>query len=104
MSQFNLSPEMRLFLEGLLESNGISFTDEETRERMLSELFVRVDKFLTIMIVNELSEEDGGQFADMLERQEEQEKIQAFLHAKIPDFEAKVQGTLADFRAIYLGQ
>lgn len=100
----NITPEMRLFLEGLLESNGISFVDEQTREGMISQLYTRVDKFITLMIINELDDADNDKFAEMLEQDVPQGQVQDFLKHRIPDFESKVRGTLADFRAVYLGE
>lgn len=104
MSAYNISPEMQMFLHSLLESNGITFSDETTKQRMVEELFVRVDKFLSIMIVSELDDAGNDEFLAMLAQNKPQEEIQAFLKNKIPDFEAKVKNTLADFRDIYLGQ
>ena len=101
--QNQISPEMKFFLQNLLETKGIFFSDQATQEKMMQELYFRLDKFITIMIVQELDKEGNNRFAQMLQQNIPQEEIQAFLRSKIPDFDEKVKGTLVDFRNVYLG-
>ena len=97
-----IDPSVRLFLEDLLDEKGIFFSSPETREQMIQDLYVRLEKFILLTLAKELSPEDGNQLLQLIENQAPKSTIQAFLQLKIPDLNNKMANVLLQFKSIYL--
>jgi len=97
-----IDPDIRLFLDDLLDEKGIFFSSPETREQMIQDLYVRLEKFILLTLAKELSPADGNQLAQMIENQAPESTIQAFLQLKIPDLNNKMANVLLQFKSIYL--
>jgi len=97
-----IDPIVRLFLDDLLDEKGIFFSSPETREQMIQDLYVRLQKFFLLTLAQELSPADGNQLAQMIENQAPESTIQAFLQLKIPDLNNKMANVLLQFKSIYL--
>jgi len=97
-----IDPDIRLFLDDLLDEKGIFFSSPETREQMIQDLYVRLQKFFLLTLAQELSPADGNQLAQMIENQAPESTIQAFLQLKIPNLQDKLVDLFLTFRSIYL--
>jgi hypothetical protein len=97
-----IDPIVRLFLDDLLDEKGIFFSSPETREQMIQDLYVRLQKFFLLTLAQELSPADGNQLAQMIENQAPESTIQAFLQLKIPNLQDKLVDLFLTFRSIYL--
>ena len=97
-----IDPDIRLFLDDLLDEKGIFFSSPETREQMIQDLYVRLEKFILLTLAKELSPEDGNQLLQLIENQAPKSTIQAFLQLKIPDLNNKMANVLLQFKSIYL--
>lgn len=95
--------EIRGFLESLLDDAGMKGMDKDTHERMIKELFVRLDNYLATVIVDHLSDEDIDEFVKMNEEKKPQEEIQKFLAEKLPNAQQVFAQAFAGFRELYLG-
>lgn len=98
-----MPPEIRSFLEGMLQDANITTADDQTKEEMLKELFARFDNFMTSAIVENLKEEDMDEFIKMGAEKKPKEEIEKFITDKIPDATEVFSQAMMEFRDLYLG-
>ncbi len=98
-----IPPEVRVFLEGILQDAGMTIPDEITREEMIKELFVRLDHYITSVIIENLPPEHLDAFMKLNEEKKPMSEIQKFLLDKMPDTQEIFTRAFADFRDLYLG-
>lgn len=98
-----MPPEIRTFLEGILQDANMTSPDDETREEMLKELFARFDNYMTSSIVENLKEEDMEEFIKMGTEQKPKEEIEKFISEKIPNAQEVFSQAMMDFRETYIG-
>lgn len=94
--------EVRNFLEGLIDDAHMTLTDS-TREEMIKDLYVRLDNFITGVVVDNLPEAELDAFLKMNEEKKPQAEIEAYLKAKMPNYEEVFRNAFAQFRDLYLG-
>jgi len=97
-----IDPNIRLFLDNLLDEKGIFFSSPETREQMIQDLYIRLEKFVLLTLAKELSPKDGDLLLQMIENQAPQSTIQAFLQLKIPNLQEELINLFLTFKSIYL--
>lgn len=95
--------EIRIFLEGLLDDADIHAVDDQVRETMLQDLFVRLDAYIAASLVDMLPKENFDEFIKMNKENKPQQEIEVFLKEKIPDFAQKMTVVFGNFREMYLG-
>lgn len=95
--------EIRSFLEGLLQDSGMTSLDEQMREDMIQELYVRLDNFLTAQIVDNLPPEQLEPFIEMNEQQKSRQEIEDFLKTHLPNAQDVFAKAFVEFRNLYLG-
>lgn len=76
--------------------------DESMHEEMLSELFARLDNYMTSVIVQNIPPEHMDAFIKMSEEKKPQTEIEAFLKEKVPNAQEILTKAFADFRDLYL--
>lgn len=95
--------EIRKYLESLLSDANISTLDDETKEEMIKELYLRLDEHLTIAIVDNLPEEYMEEFMKMNEEGKPMAEIQMFLVTKMPNYNEVFSEAFDSFKQMYLG-
>lgn len=103
MEELSIPPEIRSFLEGLLQDAGMTTLDDVMREEMIKELFVRLDSFITSTIIDSLPTDRLDEFTQMSESGKSQEELQSYLSANIPNAGEVFQNAFTQFRTMYLG-
>ncbi len=98
-----MPPEIRSFLEGILQDANITTADEQTKEEMVKELFARFDNYMTSSIVENLKEEDMDEFIKMGTEKKPREEIEKFITDKIPNASEVFSQAMMEFRDLYLG-
>ncbi len=98
----SISPEIKSFLESLLSDAGMTTLDDETREEMVKELYVRLDHYLTNTIIENMPPEHLEEFVKMNESKKSMEEMQQFLTSKMPDAKGVFVKAFDDFRNMYL--
>lgn len=102
-SQFsNIPAEIKSFLEALLADAGITTIDDETRDEMVKELYVRLDHYLTNTIIENMPRENIEEFIKMNETKKSMEEMQKFLMDKMPNAQGVFVKAFDDFRNMYL--
>jgi len=102
MQQPNSIPEeIYTFLEGLLEQVGIN-VDEKTKNTLINELCVQLNKFLMIKIVDYLPEDELDGFVELMKTQPDQSALPQYLETHLPNAKETLITMFADFRDLYL--
>lgn len=94
--------EIHTFLEGLLEDAGMKVPSEEIREEMIKELYVRLDNYLTTVIIDNLPPQYLDAFIKMNEEGKEKAEIEKFLREKMPNSQNVFTKAFIEFRDMYL--
>lgn len=94
--------DVRNFLDGLLVDAQMKSLDDDMREEMVKELYVRLDNFLTSVILEKLPPENAEEFIKMNEEKKSKAEIEAYLKDKIPDASQVFAEAFANFRELYL--
>lgn len=100
--QLQIPAEVRSFLEGLLQDANMQSLDDAMREEMISELFARLDSYMTSVIIDNLPPEHLEEFTKMSEEKKSREEIEAFLKEKVPNVQEILTKAFMDFREMYL--
>ncbi len=99
-----VSGEARAFLVGLMQEAGLDILPPENREKIFSELAVRLDAKLTLAALESLPDEVVGEFKSLLSRDKTPFQISGFLNKNIPNIGEIYAKAFADFRKVYLGR
>lgn len=98
-----IPPEIHTFLDGLLTDAGITTLDNDTREEMIKELFVRLDHYITTVLIEKLPPENLDEFMKLNEEKKPMSEIQKYLMSKMPNAAEIFATAFAEFRDLYLG-
>ena len=101
-TKLEIPPEVRSFLEGLLNDANMTTLDENMREEMINELFARLDSYMTSVIVDKMPPENIEEFIKMNEEKKSRAEIEAFLKEKMPNAQEVLTRAFMDFREMYL--
>lgn len=94
--------DIRAFLDGILTDANMTLTDS-MREEMIKDLYVRLDNFITGIIIDRLPDQYYDEFIKLNEERKSQAEIEEFLKSKIPDYQTVFRDAFAQFRELYLG-
>lgn len=98
-----ITPEIRSFLESLLADANMTTLDDGVKEEMISELYARLDNFLSSHLVDSLPPEEVENFITMNGEGKSKEEVEQFLKDKIPNSEQVFTDAFIEFRNMYLG-
>jgi hypothetical protein len=101
-NQVQIPPDIRNYLEGILQEAGMLTLDDQTKEGMIQELFFQLDNFLASLIVKNLNAEDLEVFIKMNEEKKSKEEIERFVQEKLPDAQATFTNAFSEFRRLYV--
>jgi len=101
--QLQIPAEIHTFLEGILQDAGMTTLDNEMREEMIKELFVRLDNFMTTAIMDNLPPDKLEEFTKMAEEKKTMAEMQEYLKTNIAGAEEVFTKALLEFRNLYLG-
>ena len=101
MDQQQIPPEIRSFLESMLKDAGMVATDD-IKEQMLQELFIRLDSYITSIIVDNLPAENLEAFMKLNEEQKDKQEIEKFIKDNLPNSQDIFAKAFVDFREMYL--
>ncbi len=102
-NELQMSDEVRIYLEGLLEDAGLKPTDEMLKNELLKEIYVRLDHYLATVILDNMPPEFLDEFIKMNEEKKPKEEIEQFFKDKVPNYKEVLTKAFADFREMYLG-
>lgn len=100
--QLQIPQEIRAFLDGILKDANMTLTDS-MREEMIKDLYVRLDNFITGVIIDHLPDKYYDEFIKLNEEKKPQAEIEAFLKEKMPDHQKVFRDAFSQFRELYLG-
>jgi hypothetical protein len=97
-----IPPEIREFLEAMLQEAQLTTLDDQMKEGMVQELFYQLDNYLTSVIVDSMKPEDLEAFIKLNEERKPKEEIENFVREKVPNAEEIFTQAFVDFRNMYL--
>lgn len=97
-----IPPEIRTYLEGLIQEANVPVFDEKLREDLIQYLFERLDKYLAAKIVENMTPEDTESFIQMNKDKKPQEEIQAFVNSHMKEPQEVFTKAFIDFRDFFL--
>ncbi|MDD5750259.1 MAG: hypothetical protein PHU56_01220 [Candidatus Pacebacteria bacterium] len=99
----SIPPDIRVFLERIVDERGYKNITPELREQIISSLFPRLQAFLMADVAKHLPDNDARELDKMLEDgQIDQEKATAFFKERIKNLDEILAGAMLEFRAVYL--
>lgn len=102
-SQTQIPQDIRAFLESLLQDAQMTTLDDQAKEEMIKQLFIRLDNFMLTTIVEALPAQNLEEFTKMSETGKTREELEAYLKANIPNAEEVFARAMLAFRDLYLG-
>lgn len=94
------------FIENLLNEKDLPPLPDADYNHMKDELCERLNKYLNVNILDELSKrsrEDFQKYAQLIEKGTSPGELQKFIETKLPDITLVVSRILLEFRRVYLG-
>lgn len=99
-----MPPEIKMFLEKIIEEKKFDNLSPELREAMISSLYPRLQAYIFTAITKELDEETAVELNRMMEGDKEysQAELQMFLKGRVRNIEEISAAAMLEFRAVYL--
>lgn len=97
-----ISPDIKLFLENLLEDAGMQLTDE-LKESMIVDLNNRLEKKLIADAIDNMQPQDVEAFIALLQQSNgDKVQVESFINSKVPNSKEVFMKSLVDFRNYFL--
>ena len=97
-----IPPEIRAFLQSVLNDANMHPVDDVMQEAMIQEMFERLDKMVALKMVEELSDENLEEFTKLNEEKKTKEEVDQFFKEKVPNARDIFAKAFVEFRDIYL--
>ncbi|PIT89179.1 MAG: hypothetical protein COU27_01610 [Candidatus Levybacteria bacterium CG10_big_fil_rev_8_21_14_0_10_36_7] len=104
MENSKIPEDLKGFLEKVLIDSGLDSLHPDDHQKMVHELFLRLDEHMADVISKNLSEENMEILSNMSEEKKDQREIEAFLKSSMPDSQEIFKKAFEDFRSKYLNQ
>ncbi len=98
-----IPPEVKSFLEGILQDANMVTLDDQMKEEMVKELYVRLDNFITAAIVDHMPADKVEEFIKMNEEKKSKEDVEKFVKEVMPNAQEVFTNAFMEFRDLYLG-
>lgn len=99
-----IQPDIKLYLQTLLKEANVASSDADVNNRMVEDLYRRLDDYTSMMLMNKLSQEKQQEFLDKSEKGASEEELETFLRSEVPNVEDVFKTIFLDFRNMYLGK
>jgi hypothetical protein len=96
-----ISPDIRVFLENLLEDSGMQLT-ADLKDGMILDLYNRLEKKMIADAVDNLSPDKVEEFIKLAESGAGKPEVEAFITQNIPNSQEVFKKSLIDFRNYFL--
>lgn len=90
-------PQDTILQQSIIEELGLQNLPKEKQEEILVQMTEVLLKKIYLETFEQLGEGDREEMAKMLESEAEPEKVEAFLHTKIDDYDGFVKKIVEDF-------
>ncbi len=90
------------FIDNLIDQRGYSDAPQEIKEKLHTDLKVRLDEFVMTRTVSEFSSEEVKEFEKLLDENKPTEELKQFAKDHIADYTTFMTSTLLTFQDAYL--
>jgi hypothetical protein len=99
-----MPPEIKIFLEKVIEEKKFDNLSPELREAMVSSLYPRLQTYIFTAITKQLDEATVQELDKMMEGSLDysQPELQMFLKGRVKNIEEVVASAMLEFRSVYL--
>lgn len=97
-----IPPDIRIFLESLLEDAGMQLTDE-LKEAMVADLYNKLEKKMIADALENMKSEDVDEFVKLIQSSKDQTQIQQYINSHLPNAKDIFVQSLVDFKTYFLG-
>lgn len=94
--------EIRNYLESLIQEANVAVYDDKTKEDLIYYLFDKLDKFLAVKIVENMSADDTKEFVRLNQEKKSKEEIDTFIDQHMHNPQEVFTRAFVDFRDFYL--
>lgn len=94
--------EIRNYLESLIQEANVAVYDDKTKEDLVYYLFDKLDKFLAVKIVENMSADDTKEFVRLNQEKKSKEEIDTFIDQHMQNPQEVFTRAFVDFRDFYL--
>lgn len=101
--QSEIPAQIRGYLESLIKDSGMEMLEEEMHEEMVKELYVRLDSYITAVIVEHMPADHLEGFIKLHEDNKPQSDIEHYMKEHVPNVSEVMTQAFMDFRDEYLG-
>lgn len=95
--------EVRAYLEGILQDAKMLSLDDQMKEEMIKEMYVRLDNYMTSVIVDAMPQDQIETFIKLNEEKKPKTEVEQFIKDHIPNAQELFTKAYVEFRDLYLG-
>src|SRR5437016_3142656 len=96
--QIPIPDEIRTYLNSLLDASGMKEADSVTREKMVQELFLKLDDYIIDKVVEYMPAEKLDDFTNFMQTSPSKEAVEKYIQENVPDSQDVFTVAFADFR------
>lgn len=97
-----ITPEVKTYLETLLQDAGKTESDPTKQEQNIQELYKKLDEFIANVVVESMPEDKIDAFVKLNEDKRPMEEIEQYLKTNMPDAQNVLAKAFVDFKDSYL--
>lgn len=99
-----ISDDVRAYIGSILTDAGLAQDDPDLHEEMVREVFVRLDNYLSTVILNHLPKDKIEPYIKMVEWGKPKTEIEQYLKDNIENVDETFKNAFIDFRSLFLGK
>lgn len=93
--------EINTYLDNLLDSIGLAYMDSAEKKVLIRELFVRLDKFLTLKLLDHLPTEKLEELAGFMDQNPSREEVNKYIKSIVPDAQEVFRKAFIEFPEMF---
>ena len=99
-----ISDDVRAYIGSILMDAGLAQDDPDLHEEMVREVFVRLDNYLSTVILNHLPKDKIEPYVKMMEEGKPKTEIEQYMKDNIANVDETFKNAFIDFRSLFLGK
>jgi len=98
-----MDPNIKKFLTDLIKEAGMGALPQADQDKMIDELYVRLEDRLMLAVMEALPEQKKIEFQNKVEADEmDAKQVEEYIRQNVPNYEQVFAKAFAEFRELYL--